>query len=117
MNLIFIHHMVAFFVVGLFAYPCLPEENRVDEATWHAQRFAPVITDRNPASIAPNISPTVPRLVATRMPKLAASTVPAVDGVTNLLRANCCMIRPTTLMPMPAVMIAIKRGTRLTRKI
>ena len=27
--------------------------------------------------------------MATRNPKLAASTVPAVEGVTNLLRANC----------------------------
>ncbi len=48
-------------------------------------------------------------------PQLADLMVPEVDGETNLFRANCCMIKPTTLMLMPAVKMAIKRGTRLTR--
>lgn len=43
----------------------------------------------------------------------ADSTVPAVEGSTNLLRASICMMVPATAMPAPASMSAIVRGRRL----
>ena len=53
----------------------------------------------------------------TRIPNLAESIVPAVVGETNLFRLNCCIINPQMAMLAPAMMILIKRGSRLCNKI
>ena len=44
--------------------------------------------------------------VTIRIPRLADSTVPAVDGETNRLRASICMIMPVILVEAPTRMIA-----------
>jgi hypothetical protein len=52
--------------------------------------------------------------VTTRRPRLADSTVPAVDGSTNRFWVSICMIMPATAMPVPERMIATVRGMRET---
>lgn len=58
----------------------------------------------------------VKTIIDTRIPSLAESKVPAVVGETNLFLLNCCMIKPTILMLIPAIIILINRGTLLTSK-
>ena len=55
--------------------------------------------------------------VTARMPRLAESTVPTVDGSTKRLRAIICMIVPATAIDTPASMIAAVRGMRLASMI
>ena len=50
------------------------------------------------------------------IPNFAASNVPAVVGETNLFRLKLCIINPAMLIPAPANIIAIKRGTLLIKK-
>ena len=51
-----------------------------------------------------------------RIPRLADSTVPAVDGETKRFRASICMIMPVMLVEAPTRMMATVRGIRLTSR-
>ena len=59
----------------------------------------------------------VKKIIETMTPSFAASSVPAVVGDTNLFRLKLCMIKPAIPIPAPAKIIAIKRGSRLIKKI
>lgn len=52
--------------------------------------------------------------VMIKIPRLADSTVPAVEGETNRLRDSICMIMPAMLVDVSTRTIAIVRGMRLT---
>lgn len=54
------------------------------------------------------------KTVATRMPAVADSTVPAVEGSTKRLRTISCMISPATAMARPESSTAAVRGRRET---
>lgn len=58
----------------------------------------------------------VKTIIDTRIPSLAESNVPAVVGETNLFLLNCCIIKPTMLMLIPAIIMLINRGILLTNK-
>uniref|UniRef100_A0A6V7KDS4 Uncharacterized protein n=1 Tax=Bracon brevicornis TaxID=1563983 RepID=A0A6V7KDS4_9HYME len=55
--------------------------------------------------------------INTSNPRLADCVVPASDGSTKRFCVNNCMIKPDTLMALPASSSASVRGTRLIKKI
>ena len=55
--------------------------------------------------------------IITNNPKLADWVVPTREGSTNRFWVSSCIIKPATLMALPAKSKATVLGTRLTKKI
>ncbi len=80
------------------------------------KRAVPARAVTDATNILPKTGVSGANRITNRMPRLADSTVPAVDGSTKRLRVSICMIMPATAIDMPARMIASVRGMRLIKR-